>query len=70
MSGVLVFCCFSARAMYFHSSFFVVLKKINESSNLKESDIDSWLQELPLEDKKIFLNTLIDNNVLLPSEQY
>lgn len=70
MSGVLVFCCFSARAMYFHSNFFAVLKKINESSDLKESEIDSWLQEFSLEDKKNFLNTLIDNSVLLPSEQY
>ncbi|MCF2947728.1 hypothetical protein L0668_06400 [Paraglaciecola aquimarina] len=67
-SGVLVFVCFSSKALYFHASLSPVLVKINNSSLLRKDQVESWLVDLCVEDKVKFWNTLINNCVLIESE--
>lgn len=68
-SGVLVFVCFSSKALYFHASLYPILNQINDSSFLSKEQVESWLVDLCVEDKAQFWDSLINNCILVKSEK-
>jgi hypothetical protein len=68
-SGVLVFICFSSKALYFHINLHPVIDKINNSSLLDKETIESWLIDFSVEDKVKFWDSLINNCILVKSEK-
>jgi hypothetical protein len=68
-SGVLVFVCFSSKALYFHINLYPVLDKINNSCLLDKETVESWMIDLSTEDKSKFWDSLINNCILVKSEK-
>ena len=69
-SGVLVFVCFSTKALCFHTNLYPVLDKINNSTLLDKETVNSWLIDFSAEDKARFWDSLINNCILVKSEKY
>ncbi|MFT5923957.1 MAG: hypothetical protein ACI9LE_000949 [Paraglaciecola sp.] len=68
-SGVLVFVCFSSKALYFNISLLSVLNKINNSSLLDKETVESWIIDLSTEDKSKFWDSLINHCILVKSDK-
>ena len=69
-SGVLVFVCFSSKALYFHTNLYPALEKINNSTLLDKETVSSWLIEFSAEDQATFWDSLINNCILVQSEKH